>query len=119
VYWFNAAKGRVRRRDPIDVSALLREQLFEAFERLFSLPRRSRSKAVLIFFEAAAGPGYWPLSAFCLGIRFWEQALFLYSPNLPGCGDAGFPERAAQENSQLLEISEGRAVLPVYGVTAR
>ena len=110
VYWFERrAKGVFVAATPIDVSALLRERLFEQFDTV-----------VLTSATLAVG-GRFDYLKQRLGIRtgservlppefdFPSQALLYIPQSLPDVRDPGFGEAAAREIIRLLEISRGRA----------
>jgi ATP-dependent DNA helicase DinG len=110
VYWFERRhKGVFVVATPIDVSALLREQLFEAFETIILTSATLAVEGRFNFLKQRLGLDMAAERVLPSEFDFGEQALFYIPANLPDVRDAGFPERAAQEIVQLLEISEGRA----------
>lgn len=110
VYWFERRnKGVFVAATPIDVSALLRERLFEAFDTIILTSATLAVEGRFSFLKqrlgiASAGERVLPSE-----FDFGDQALLYVPASLPDVRDAAFPERAAQEIVRLLEISEGRA----------
>ncbi|HEX3376059.1 MAG TPA: helicase C-terminal domain-containing protein [Candidatus Acidoferrales bacterium] len=110
VYWFERRnKGVFVAATPIDVSALLRERLFEAFETIVLTSATLAVEGRFNFLKQRLGIDMASERVLPSEFDFAEQALLYIPSNLPDVRDAGFPERAAQEIVQLLEISEGRA----------
>ena len=110
VYWFERrGKGVFLAATPIDVSAILRERLFEAFDTV-----------VLTSATLAVG-GHFDFLKQRLGIHtarervlphefdFKSQALLYVPAGLPDVRDASFALKAAAEIGKLLECTEGRA----------
>ena len=110
VYWFERrGKGTFLAATPIDVSNILRERLFEAFDTV-----------VLTSATLAVG-GRFDFLKQRLGIRsarervlpqefdYRSQALLYVPAGLPDVRDAAFSARAAEEIARLLECTAGRA----------
>ncbi|MFZ0738964.1 MAG: helicase C-terminal domain-containing protein [Candidatus Acidiferrales bacterium] len=110
VYWFERrGKGVFVAATPIDVSAILREQLFEKFD------------TVILTSATLAVAGHFDYLKQRLGLEsvrervlpqefdFREQALLYIPGNLPDVRHASFSARAADEIVKLLEITQGRA----------
>ena len=110
VYWYERrGKGVFLAATPIDVSQILRERLFDQFDTV-----------VLTSATLAVG-GRFDYLKQRLGIQpanekvlpqefdFREQALLYIPPTMPDVRDAKFSASAAEEITQMLEISEGRA----------
>ncbi len=109
VYWFERrAKGVFVAATPIDVSALLRERLFEQFETIILTSATLAVGGRFDFLKQRLGVNMASERVLESEFDFATQAL-LYVPALPDVRDPGFPERAAQEIVRLLEISRGRA----------
>ncbi len=109
VYWFERrAKGVFVAATPIDVSTLLRERLFEAFETIILTSATLAVGGRFDFLKQRLGVNMASERVLESEFDFATQAL-LYVPALPDVRDPGFPERAAQEIIRLLEISRGRA----------
>jgi ATP-dependent DNA helicase DinG len=110
VYWFERRhKGVFVAATPIDVSALLRERLFEAFETIILTSATLAVEGRFNYLKQRLGVDMAAERVLPSEFDFADQALLYIPSNLPDVRDAGFPERAAQEIIQLLEISEGRA----------
>ena len=109
VYWFERrAKGVFVAATPIDVSTLLRERLFEPFETIILTSATLAVGGRFDFLKQRLGVNMASERVLESEFDFSTQAL-LYVPALPDVRDPGFPERAAQEITRLLEISRGRA----------
>src|SRR5258708_3212278 len=110
VYWFERRnKGVFVAATPIDVSALLRERLFEPFDTIILTSATLAVEGRFNFLKQRLGIDMASERVLPSEFDFAEQALLYIPANLPDVRDAGFPDRAAQEIIQLLEISEGRA----------
>src|SRR6202167_6348463 len=109
VYWYERrGKGIVLTATPIDVSEILREQLFDRFD---SVVLTSATLAVGSRFDYLKQRlGVMPAKEVVFAQEFncRNQAL-LYLPALPDVKHPAFSARAADEIVRLLEISEGRA----------
>jgi ATP-dependent DNA helicase DinG len=110
VYWFERRnKGTFVAATPIDVSALLREHLFEPFETIILTSATLAVEGRFQYLKQRLGVDLASERVLPSEFDFGEQALFYVPAALPDVRDAAFPERAAQEITKLLEISEGRA----------
>jgi ATP-dependent DNA helicase DinG len=110
VYWFERRnKGVFVAATPIDVSALLRERLFEPFETIILTSATLAVEGRFNFLKQRLGVDMASERVLPSEFDFAEQALFYIPATLPDVRDASFPERAAQEIVRLLEISRGRA----------
>jgi ATP-dependent DNA helicase DinG len=110
VYWFERRnKGVFVAATPIDVSALLRERLFEAFETIVLTSATLAVEGRFNFLKQRLGIDMASERVLPSEFDFAEQALLYFPPKMPDVRDAAFPERAAQEIVRLLEISQGRA----------
>ena len=110
VYWFERRnKGVFVAATPIDVSALLRERLFEAFETIILTSATLAVEGRFNFLKQRLGVDMASERVLPSEFDFGEQALFYVPATLPDVRDASFPEKAAQEIVRLLEISRGRA----------
>ena len=110
VYWFERRnKGVFVAATPIDVSALLRERLFEPFETIILTSATLAVEGRFNFLKQRLGINVASERVLPSEFDFSEQALFYIPATLPDVRDAAFPERAAQEIVRLLEISQGRA----------
>ncbi|MBZ5659084.1 MAG: ATP-dependent DNA helicase [Acidobacteriia bacterium] len=110
VYWFERrAKGVFVAATPIDVSALLRERLFEPFETIILTSATLAVGGRFDFLKQRLGLQVAAERVLPSEFDFAEQALLYVPATLPDVRDSAFPERAAAEIVRLLEISEGRA----------
>src|SRR5579872_407823 len=110
VYWFERRnKGIFVAATPIDVSALLRERLFEQFETIILTSATLAVEGRFNFLKQRLGVDMASERVLPSEFDFGDQALFYVPATLPDVRDPGFPERAAQEIVRLLEISRGRA----------
>jgi ATP-dependent DNA helicase DinG len=110
VYWFERRnKGVFVAATPIDVSALLRERLFEPFETIILTSATLAVEGRFNFLKQRLGIDMASERVLPSEFDFREQALLYIPAKLPDVRDAAFPESAAQEIVRLLEISHGRA----------
>ena len=110
VYWFERRnKGIFVAATPIDVSALLRERLFEPFETIILTSATLAVGGRFDFLKQRLGIDMASERVLPSEFDFREQALLYIPAKLPDVRDAAFPESAAQEIVRLLEISQGRA----------
>ena len=110
VYWFERRnKGIFVAATPIDVSALLRERLFEPFETIILTSATLAVEGRFNFLKQRLGIDMASERVLPSEFDFREQALLYIPAKLPDVRDAAFPESAAQEIVRLLEISQGRA----------
>jgi ATP-dependent DNA helicase DinG len=110
VYWFERRnKGTFVAATPIDVSALLREHLFEPFETIILTSATLAVEGRFQYLKQRLGVDLASERVLPSEFDFGDQALFYVPATLPDVRDPAFPERAAQEITKLLEISEGRA----------
>ncbi|HEV3220940.1 MAG TPA: helicase C-terminal domain-containing protein, partial [Candidatus Acidoferrales bacterium] len=110
VYWYERrGKGVFLAATPIDVSQILRERLFDQFD---TVVLTSATLAVGGRFDYLKQRlGILPANEKVLPqeFDFREQALLYIPPTMPDVRDANFSASAADEITQMLEISEGRA----------
>ena len=110
VYWFERrAKGVFVAATPIDVSTLLRERLFEAFETIVLTSATLAVGGRFDFLKQRLGIQMASERVLESEFDFATQALLYIPAALPDVRDPSFQERAAQEIVRLLEISQGRA----------
>jgi ATP-dependent DNA helicase DinG len=110
VYWYERrGRGVFLAATPIDVSEILREQLFERFDTVILT---SATVAIAGRFDYVKQRlGVLPVHEVVLPAEFdyREQALLYIPRSMPDVRHASFSARAAEEIIKLLEISEGRA----------
>ena len=110
VYWFERRnRGVFVAATPIDVSALLREHLFEAFDTIILTSATLAVEGHFQFLKQRLGVDMASERVLPSEFDFATQALLYIPPTLPDVRDPSFAERAAQEITGLLEISRGRA----------
>ena len=110
VYWYERrGRGVFLAATPIDVSEILREQLFERFD---TVVLTSATVAVAGGFDYVKQRlGVLPAKEVVLPheFDFREQALLYMPRSMPDVRHASFSASAAEEIAKLLEISQGRA----------
>jgi ATP-dependent DNA helicase DinG len=110
VYWYERrGRGVFLAATPIDVSQILREQLFERFD---TVVLTSATVAVAGRFDYLKQRlGVLPAKEVVLPpeFDFREQALLYMPKSMPDVRHPSFSASAANEIAQLLEISQGRA----------
>jgi ATP-dependent DNA helicase DinG len=110
VYWYERrGRGVFLAATPIDVSEILREQLFERFD---TVVLTSATVAVAGRFDYVKQRlGFLPAKEVVLPpeFDFREQALLYLPKSMPDVRHVSFSVRAAEEIAKLLEISQGRA----------
>jgi ATP-dependent DNA helicase DinG len=118
VYWIERRGGRGKfaktenvfiQATPIDVSAILRQSLFDRFE---SIVLTSATLAVAEGFDYIKGRlGLEGARELIVPSHFdyESQAIFYVPPDMPDPRDANFSKQATMRIRQLLEITRGRA----------
>ena len=110
VYWFERrAKGVFVAATPIDVSALLREKLFEEFDTIVLTSATLAVGGRFDYLKQRLGVSAASERVLAPEFDFPTQALLYIPQSLPDVRDGTFPARAAAEIIRLLEISRGRA----------
>ena len=110
VYWFEQrAKGVFVAATPIDVSEILRERLFEAFDTIILTSATLAVGGRFDFLKQRLGIHAAKERVLPSEFDFGTQAMFYIPAGLPDVRDAGFAERAAAEIVRILEITQGRA----------
>ena len=110
VYWFERRnKGVYLAATPIDVSQILRERLFEAFDTVVLTSATLTVGGRFEFIRQRLGLDHTRESALPPEFNYQEQALLYLPRRMPDVRDAGFAAKAAEEILQLLELSQGRA----------
>ena len=121
VYWFERRnKGVFVAATPIDVSQILREQLFEAFDTMI-LTSATLTVAGRFEFIRSSAWGWITPKERVLPPEFdyGEQALLYLPQKMPDVRDAGFPAKAARGNCGVAGTQPGPRVLPVHELHAR
>jgi len=110
VYWFERRnKGVFLAATPIDVSQILRERLFEAFDTVVLTSATLTVASRFEFIRQRLGIDHIKENALPPEFDFQQQALLYLPTRMPDVRDAGFAAKAAEEIAQLLELSQGRA----------
>ncbi len=110
VYWFERrGKGVFLAATPIDVSGILRERLFEAFDTVVLTSATLAVGNRFDFLKQRLGVQATHERVLPHEFDFKTQALLYIPRSIPDVRDASFAARAAEEITRLLEISGGRA----------
>jgi ATP-dependent DNA helicase DinG len=110
VYWFERrSKGVFLAATPIDISQILREKLFEAFDTVILTSATLTVAGRFEFIRQRLGLDHAKECALPPEFDFQQQALLYLPQKMPDVRDAGFAAKAADEIVQLLELSQGRA----------
>jgi len=110
VYWFERRnKGVFLAATPIDISQILREKLFEAFDTVILTSATLTVAGRFEFIRQRLGLDHAKECALPPEFDFQRQALLYLPQKMPDVRDPGFAGKAADEIVQLLELSQGRA----------
>ncbi|HEV3220226.1 MAG TPA: ATP-dependent DNA helicase [Candidatus Acidoferrales bacterium] len=110
VYWMERRnKGVFLAATPIDVSGILREQLFDRFETVVLTSATLAVAGRFDFLKQRLGITSALERVLPTEFDYKKQALLYVPPKIPDVRDAGFAGKAAEEIAALLEITEGRA----------
>lgn len=110
VYWFERrGKGVFLAATPIDVSQILRERLFEAFDTVILTSATLTVANRFEFIRQRLGLDHTKEKALPPEFDYAKQAMLYLPQRMPDVRDAGFGAKAADEIVQLLELSQGRA----------
>jgi len=110
VYWYERrGKGVFLAATPIDVSGMLRERVFEALDTVVLTSATLAVGGQFDYLKRRLGIQAAQERVVPQEFNFREQALLYVPPGMPDVRDAGFLEKAAEEITELLEISQGRA----------
>jgi len=110
VYWFERrGKGAFLAATPIDVSAILREHLFEVFDTIVLTSATLAVGGRFDFLKQRLGLQAAHESVLPHEFDYRQQALLYIPARLPDVRDAGFAAKAGEEIARLLECTEGRA----------
>src|SRR5467141_3723443 len=110
VYWFERRnKGVFLAATPIDISQILREKLFEAFDTVILTSATLTVTGRFEFIRQRLGLDHAKECALPPEFDFQQQALLYLPQKMPDVRDAGFAGKAADEIVQPLELSQGRA----------
>jgi ATP-dependent DNA helicase DinG len=110
VYWFERRnKGVFLAATPIDVSAILRERLFEQFDTVVLTSATLSVGGRFDYLKQRLGVDLARERVLPQEFDYPSQALLYMPQNIPDVRDAAFPAQAAGEIARLLEATEGRA----------
>jgi ATP-dependent DNA helicase DinG len=110
VYWFERRNKAVfLAATPIDVSQILREKLFEAFDTVVLTSATLTVTGRFEFIRQRMGLDHAKESALPPEFDYEKQALLYLPKRMPDVRDSGFAGKAADEIVALLELSRGRA----------
>ena len=110
VYWFERRnKGVFLAATPIDVSQILRERLFEQFDTAILTSATLTVGGRFDYIRQRLGLDHAKEKALPPEFDYGEQALLYLPKKMPDVRDAGFAGKAADEITELLELSHGRA----------
>jgi ATP-dependent DNA helicase DinG len=110
VYWFERRnKGVFLAATPIDVSQILRERLFEAFDTVILTSATLTVGNRFEYIRQRLGLDHTKENALPHEFDYQSQALLYLPRKMPDVRDAGFASKAADEIVVLLEHSRGRA----------
>ncbi len=110
VYWYERRnKGVFLTATPIDVSQILRERLFEAFDSVILTSATLTVGGRFDYIRQRLGIDHAKERALPPEFDYSQQALLYLPRKMPDVRDAGFAGKAADEIVQLLEHSQGRA----------
>jgi ATP-dependent DNA helicase DinG len=110
VYWFERRnKGVFLAATPIDVSQILRERLFEAFDTVILASATLTVGNRFEYIRQRLGLDHTKENALPHEFDYQSQALLYLPPKMPDVRDAGFAAKAADEIVELLKHSRGRA----------
>ncbi len=110
VYWYERrGKGVFLAATPIDVSQILREKLFDQFDTVVLTSATLAVGGRFDYLKQRLGVQPAKEEVLPQEFDFREQALLYIPRAMPDVRDAKFSASAAQEITQMLEISEGRA----------
>jgi ATP-dependent DNA helicase DinG len=110
VYWLERrGKGVFMTATPIDVSAILRQHLFDAFDTIIMTSATLAVSGRFDFLKQRLGIQASQETVLPHEFEYREQALLYIPVGLPDVRDAGFVTKAAEEIARLLAVTEGRA----------
>ncbi len=110
VYWFERrGRGIFLAATPIDVSAILRERLFEQFDTVILTSATLAVGGRFDFLKQRLGIETAHERVLPHEFDFRSQALLYIPQGLPDVRHATFAARATEEIARVLEITEGRA----------
>ena len=110
VYWYERRnKGVFLAATPIDVSQILREQLFERFDTVILTSATLTVEGRFAFIRQRLGLDHAKERGLPPEFDWAEQALLYLPKRMPDVRNSGFAAAAEEEIVKLLELSQGRA----------
>ena len=110
VYWLERrGKGVFVVATPIDVSAILREQLFDAFDTIVMTSATLAVSGRFDFLKQRLGMQVAQETVLPHEFDYGRQALLYIPAALPDVRNPAFVQKAADEISRLLKLTHGRA----------
>ncbi|HWG58080.1 MAG TPA: ATP-dependent DNA helicase [Candidatus Acidoferrales bacterium] len=110
VYWYERrGRGVFLAATPIDVSAILRERLFEQFDTVVLTSATLAVEGRFDYVKQRLGVTPAAEAVLPQEFNYREQAMLYIPRTMPDVRHAEFGARAAEEIAKLLEISQGRA----------
>src|SRR5262252_2796518 len=110
VYWYERRnKGVFLTATPIDVSQILRERLFEAFDSVILTSATLTVGGRFDYIRQRLGLDHAKERTLPQEFDYPKQAMLYLPRKMPDVRDAGFASKAADEIVQMLEHSQGRA----------
>jgi ATP-dependent DNA helicase DinG len=110
VYWLERrGKGVFVVATPIDVSAILREQLFDAFDTIVMTSATLAVNGRFDFLKQRLGMQVAQETVLPHEFDYPRQALLYIPAGLPDVRNPAFAQKAAEEISRLLKLTQGRA----------
>jgi len=110
VYWYERrGRGVFLAATPIDVSQILRERLFEAFDTVVLTSATLTVAGRFEFIRQRMGVDQAKEAQLPPEFDYEHQALLYLPQRMPDVRDAGFAPKAAEEIVSLLALSQGRA----------
>jgi ATP-dependent DNA helicase DinG len=110
VYWLERrGKGMFVAATPIDVSSILREHLFDAFDTIVMTSATLAVSGRFDFLKQRLGLQVAQEMVLPHEFDYGRQALLYIPAGLPDVRNPGFVQKAAEEISRLLKLTEGRA----------
>jgi ATP-dependent DNA helicase DinG len=110
VYWYERrGKGVFLTATPIDVSAILREKLFETFDTVVLTSATLAVGSRFDYLKQRLGVDGAKENVLAHEFDYRSQAMLYIPPDLPDVRDPSFSARAADEIEKVIQISRGRA----------
>jgi ATP-dependent DNA helicase DinG len=110
VYWLERrGKGVFVAATPIDVSSILRERLFDAFDTIVMTSATLAVSGRFDFLKQRLGIQVAQESVLPHEFDYGSQALLYIPTELPDVRNPAFVQKAADEISRLLKLTQGRA----------